>query len=170
MFFAHGFAFAGFDFWLAEMIQHENLIGMAVDESSRRRTIAARKSRRSNARLNSLRSETPRLKSSRDHQLLIGFILEHVAHAAQFGIRPIALQVLLHAFGSQRHPSHDPANKLVFVGDAQQPVRLFQRLPGLHGNHAVHARGLDGLAQILRQQNRGGSPTWIRRSIHTRPD
>ena len=109
------------------MIEDEELIGMTIDERMARGNWRA-EMRMSNERANSLKSAQATIEIFAEGKLVVVFGVEGVADAAQLWIGAERFEIVLDAVGRQRDPADDAADEIMFVCEAEQPVRFFEAL------------------------------------------
>src|SRR5208337_581952 len=86
-----------------------------------------------------LEQRNTRVKVRPLHEVIIRFILNHMAEALQFLRVLQALDNRTELRAGNRRPTHDSTNKVKFIGEAQQPIGLLKSLPCLNSDAAMNS-------------------------------
>src|SRR5690242_3786414 len=125
-----------------DVIDNEDLIGMAIDKFNRLRKMPFEDQDVVNETelLNFIDS---RIEIAMQNKIGIGFIVNDVPQALQHAAFEKASDLLFQTWFEERRPAYNTLDEIVLLGQLKQPFCLARRLTRLHGNRTVYAGGSD---------------------------
>ena len=87
-----------------------------------------------------------------DEEIDVGLVLDDVADALEAGMADVSLQLIANVVGAEIDPADHPADEVVLVGQGQEPIGLFEDLPGLDGDRALETGRLQQRRQVGRHE------------------
>src|ERR1035438_4502331 len=92
------------------------------------------------------------LKLGTEHELIVGLILHHVAHANKLLVRSKPLKLIPRQRRIQIDPAHHALDEAVLLGEFEEPDRLFEALTSLHSDRSAEAVFIKEGLQIPRKK------------------
>ena len=143
-----GFEFTVTNARFGNMVQNEYLRRMAIYEGDGCRKVTL-KDENIVDEAELLEQRNTRVKVRPLHEVIVRFILNHVAEPLQFFRLLQALNNRGELRAGNGRPTHDSTNKVKVVGEAQQPRCLLKGLPCLDGDAAMNSRNQKFSPQIF---------------------
>ena len=141
---------------LGDVIEHERLLRELRDQLHRHRQMSWEQQQVvGQTELAKLPDAATEFRQQ--HETVIRLVVDDVPDADQPRMLGVLRQLLAEFRRAQVHPAHHAPDEVVFVGQFQQPLRLLDHLPRLHGDGAVEPAGFEQRAGVRPADNRAAA-------------
>ena len=133
------------------MIEHEDLLRMPVHKFDRGRKLPLEDEDVIHEP-EVLQHGDASIEIRAEDEPVIRFVLHDVSHCTQLRIRGKFCDHFAHARIRQRQPADDALDEIILIREREQPLRLADSLPRLHGNDAIDPDRRNLRLQMRRQK------------------